>query len=57
MLGTLCTLITLISCSAPQFVLRFRDSWSSPLYGSGFSSSRFTSTAQSSIDYQLIITN
>ncbi|KAJ8355270.1 hypothetical protein AAFF_G00077320 [Aldrovandia affinis] len=102
MLGTLCTLITLLSCvsgqkvltqkpsmlsvnkqqkvtmdcnivkdedhyvswykqvpgSAPQFVLRFHHSHSSPdLYGAGFSSSRFTSRAPSSTDYQLIITN
>ncbi|KAI1884409.1 hypothetical protein AGOR_G00226110 [Albula goreensis] len=102
MLGTLCTLITLISCvsgqkvltqkptmltltkgqtatldcnierddgyyvswykqvpgSAPQFVLRFYHSHSSPdLYGTGFSSSRFTSRAQSNIDYQFIITD
>ncbi|KAJ8347473.1 hypothetical protein AAFF_G00196780 [Aldrovandia affinis] len=101
MLGTLCTLITLLSCvsgqkvltqkpsmlsvdkqqkvtmdcniakdegnyvswykqvpgSAPQFVLRFYHSHSSPVYGAGFSSSRFTSRAPSSTDYQFIITN
>ncbi|KAI4896497.1 hypothetical protein NFI96_004227 [Prochilodus magdalenae] len=44
--------------TAPQFVLRFYRSHSSPyLYGDGFSSSRFTSKASSSIDYQLIISN
>uniref|UniRef100_A0AAY4BFN3 Ig-like domain-containing protein n=1 Tax=Denticeps clupeoides TaxID=299321 RepID=A0AAY4BFN3_9TELE len=43
---------------APQFVLRFYRSHSSPdLYGTGFSSSRFTSKASSSTDYQLIISN
>ncbi|KAG5830124.1 hypothetical protein ANANG_G00316790 [Anguilla anguilla] len=102
MLGTLCTLITVLSCvsgqkfltqkpsvlsvneqqkatmdcniarddnqyvfwykqvpgSAPQYVLRFYHSHSSPdNYGAGFSSSRFTSTAQGNTDYQLIITN
>ncbi|XP_064172207.1 uncharacterized protein LOC135243978 [Anguilla rostrata] len=101
MLGTLCTLITVLSCvgsqtlltqkptllsltngqtasmdcnigpddsyhiywykqvpgSAPQYVLCFYHSHSSPSYGAGFSSSRFTSTAQSETDYQLIITN
>ncbi|XP_064176543.1 immunoglobulin lambda-1 light chain-like [Anguilla rostrata] len=102
MLGTLCTLITVLSCvggqtlltqkpsmlsltkgqtatmdcnigpkdsnniywykqvpgSAPQFVLRFYYSHGSPdIYGAGFSSSRFTSIAQSNTDYQLIITN
>ncbi|KAI4899644.1 hypothetical protein NFI96_029165 [Prochilodus magdalenae] len=44
--------------SAPQFVLSFYHSHSSPnQYGDGFSSSRFTSKASSSIDYQLIISN
>ncbi|XP_035254484.1 immunoglobulin lambda-1 light chain-like isoform X4 [Anguilla anguilla] len=44
--------------SAPQYVLRFYHSHSSPdNYGAGFSSSRFTSTAQGKTDYQLIITN
>ncbi|XP_035252819.1 immunoglobulin lambda-1 light chain-like isoform X4 [Anguilla anguilla] len=101
MLGTLCTLISVLSCvsgqkvltqkptmlsltkgqkaamdcniarhdgyvvswhkqvpgSAPQFVLYFYYSHSSPTYGAGFSSSRFTSTAQGNTDYQLIITN
>ncbi|KAG9337897.1 hypothetical protein JZ751_027550 [Albula glossodonta] len=42
---------------APQFVLRFYHSHNSPTYGTGFSSSRFTSRAQSNTDYQLIITN
>uniref|UniRef100_A0A668VPQ9 Ig-like domain-containing protein n=1 Tax=Oreochromis aureus TaxID=47969 RepID=A0A668VPQ9_OREAU len=41
----------------PQFVLYFYHSWSSPSYGSGFSSSKFTSTHQSTSDYRLIIKN
>nr|XP_046272222.1 immunoglobulin lambda-1 light chain-like isoform X1 [Scatophagus argus] len=41
---------------APQYVLRFYYSYSSPdQYGSGFSSDRFNSKASSNIDYQLII--
>ncbi|KAL7850549.1 hypothetical protein SRHO_G00198980 [Serrasalmus rhombeus] len=44
--------------AAPQFVLRFYHSHSSPdKYGDNFPSSRFTSKASSSIDYQLIISN
>ncbi|ROL53045.1 Immunoglobulin lambda-1 light chain [Anabarilius grahami] len=44
--------------SAPQFVLRFYQSHGSPdYYGDGFTSSRFTSTAQAKIDYRLIINN
>uniref|UniRef100_A0AAR2JM49 Ig-like domain-containing protein n=2 Tax=Pygocentrus nattereri TaxID=42514 RepID=A0AAR2JM49_PYGNA len=44
--------------TAPQFVLSFYYSLSSPnLYGDNFPSSRFTSKASSSIDYQLIISN
>ena len=43
--------------SAPQFVLYFYHSYSSPTYGSGFSPSHFSSTAQSNTDYQLIISN
>ncbi|KAF7688968.1 hypothetical protein HF521_013775 [Silurus meridionalis] len=43
---------------APQFVLRFYHSHSSPdLYGDNFSSTRFTSKASTNIDYQLIIRN
>ncbi|KAJ8251422.1 hypothetical protein GJAV_G00221170, partial [Gymnothorax javanicus] len=101
MLGTLCTLISVLSCvsgvtvvtqeppvltvrkgdtatmdcnlgtvttdsarwykqvpgSAPQFVLHFYHGWSSPKYGAGFSTSRFTSTHQSKSDYRLIISN
>ncbi|KAJ8345970.1 hypothetical protein SKAU_G00301630 [Synaphobranchus kaupii] len=101
MLGTLCTLIALLSCvsgvtvvtqkppvlpvskgdtatmdcnlgtvtnsaarwykqvpgSAPQFVLYFYHPNSSPTYGAGFSSSRFTSNHQSKSDYRLIIKN
>nr|XP_046272229.1 immunoglobulin lambda-1 light chain-like isoform X1 [Scatophagus argus]XP_046272230.1 immunoglobulin lambda-1 light chain-like isoform X2 [Scatophagus argus] len=41
----------------PQFVLRFHHSWSSPYYGSGFSSPKFKSTHQSQSDYRLIINN
>ncbi|KAI1884370.1 hypothetical protein AGOR_G00225710 [Albula goreensis] len=99
MLGTLCTLITLILCvsgvtvvtqkppvltvskgetatmdcnlgtvttsaarwykqvpgGAPQFVLNFYHSSSSPIYGTGFSSPSFTSSHQSKSDYRLII--
>ncbi|XP_051243627.1 immunoglobulin lambda-1 light chain-like [Dicentrarchus labrax] len=101
MLGTLCTLITALTCvsgvtvvtqkppvvtqrkgetatmdcnlgtvtnsaarwykqipgGVPQYVLRFYHSSSSPSYGSGFSSPKFTSTHQSQSDYRLIINN
>ncbi|XP_068575112.1 immunoglobulin lambda-1 light chain-like [Cebidichthys violaceus] len=100
MLGTLCTLITALTCvsgvtvvtqkpvvtvrrgetatmdcnlgnvttsgprwykqipgGVPQFVLRFYHNHSSPSYGSGFSSPKFTSTYQSKSDYRLIINN
>ncbi|XP_051243638.1 immunoglobulin lambda-1 light chain-like isoform X1 [Dicentrarchus labrax] len=101
MLGTLCTLITALTCvsgvtvvtqkppvvtlrkgetatmdcnlgtvtntyahwykqipgGVPQYVLRFYHSHSSPSYGSGFSSPKFTSTHQSQSDYRLIINN
>ncbi|KAI3359768.1 hypothetical protein L3Q82_014138 [Scortum barcoo] len=75
MLGTLCTLITALTCvsgvtvltqkppvvtipgGVPQYVLRFYHSYSSPTYGSGFSSPKFTSTHQSTSDYRLIINN
>ncbi|XP_070837325.1 immunoglobulin lambda-1 light chain-like [Chaetodon trifascialis] len=101
MLGTLCTLITALTCvsgvtvvtqkppvvtlrtgetatmdcnlgtvtdygarwykqipgGVPQFVLKFHHSDSSPKYGSGFSSPKFTSTHQSKSDYRLIINN
>uniref|UniRef100_A0A672P8S2 Ig-like domain-containing protein n=1 Tax=Sinocyclocheilus grahami TaxID=75366 RepID=A0A672P8S2_SINGR len=44
--------------AAPQFVLRSYHSHDSPdKYGDGFSSSRFTSNAQSIIHYKLIISN
>ncbi|KAK9978415.1 hypothetical protein ABG768_020166 [Culter alburnus] len=43
--------------SAPQFVLSYYHSDSDPDYGDGFTSSRFTSTTQSDIDYRLIINN
>ncbi|KAM9346410.1 immunoglobulin lambda-1 light chain-like [Symphorus nematophorus] len=98
MLGTLCTLITALTCvsgvtvvtqkppvvtlrkgetatmdcnsaidgprwfkqipgGVPQYVLRFYHSFTSPSYGSGFSSPKFTSTHQSTSDYRLIINN
>uniref|UniRef100_UPI0037E97699 immunoglobulin lambda-1 light chain-like isoform X2 n=1 Tax=Semicossyphus pulcher TaxID=241346 RepID=UPI0037E97699 len=38
-----------------QHVVRFRNDWSAPAYGSGFSSPKFTSTHQSETDYRLII--
>ncbi|XP_041812379.1 immunoglobulin lambda-1 light chain-like [Chelmon rostratus] len=101
MLGTLCTLITALTCvsgvtvvtqkppvvvlrtgetatmdcnlgtvtnsaarwykqipgGVPQFVLRFYHGSSSPLYGPGFSSTKFTSTHQSQSDYRLTISN
>ncbi|KAM6914185.1 immunoglobulin lambda-1 light chain-like [Lycodopsis pacificus] len=100
MLGTLCTLITALTCvsgvtvvtqkpvvtvrrgetatmdcnlgtvtdsaahwykqipgGVPQFVLYFYHGYSSPTYGSGFSSPKFTSTHQSTSDYRLIINN
>lgn len=40
---------------APQYVLRFYHSESSPSYGTGFSSDRFNSKSSSNIDYQFII--
>ncbi|XP_034000192.1 immunoglobulin lambda-1 light chain-like isoform X2 [Trematomus bernacchii] len=98
MLGTLCTLITALTCvdavivltqtpavhtvstgqevvlncnverdhnrvnwykqvpgEAPQYVLTFYRTDSSPTFGSGFSSDRFNSKASSTIDYQFII--
>ncbi|XP_078017389.1 immunoglobulin lambda-1 light chain-like isoform X2 [Epinephelus lanceolatus] len=101
MLGTLCTLITALTCvsgvtvvtqkppvvtlrkgetatmdcnlgtvtgyeavwykqipgGVPQYVLRFHHTYSSPRYGSGFSSPKFTSNHQSTTDYRLIINN
>ncbi|KAL7850555.1 hypothetical protein SRHO_G00199040 [Serrasalmus rhombeus] len=42
---------------APQYVISNRHSWSSPGYGSGFSSPKFTSTHSSQSDYTLIISN
>ncbi|XP_060719650.1 immunoglobulin lambda-1 light chain-like [Tachysurus vachellii] len=41
----------------PQYVLRHYHGWSSPSYGSGFSSPKFTSTYSSKSDYKLIISN
>ncbi|KAK3509216.1 hypothetical protein QTP70_025573, partial [Hemibagrus guttatus] len=41
----------------PQYVLRNYHGWSSPQYGSGFSSPKFTSTHSSKSDYKLIISN
>ncbi|XP_074512654.1 immunoglobulin lambda-1 light chain-like [Sebastes fasciatus] len=40
---------------APQYVLRFYHSESSPTFGSGFSSDRFNSKSSSNIDYEFII--
>ncbi|XP_041813476.1 immunoglobulin lambda-1 light chain-like isoform X6 [Chelmon rostratus] len=40
---------------APQYVVRFRHSDSSPSFGTGFSSDRFNSKSTSNIDYQFII--
>ncbi|XP_037649291.1 immunoglobulin lambda-1 light chain-like isoform X2 [Sebastes umbrosus] len=40
---------------APQYVLYFYHSHSSPTFGSGFSSDRFNSKSSSNIDYQFII--
>nr|XP_061805716.1 immunoglobulin lambda-1 light chain-like [Nerophis lumbriciformis] len=40
---------------APQLILRHRHSWSSPDYGSGFSSSQFNAKTSSSVDFQFII--
>nr|XP_040046025.1 immunoglobulin lambda-1 light chain-like isoform X2 [Gasterosteus aculeatus aculeatus] len=100
MLGTLCTLITALTCvsgvtvvtqkpvvavttgetvsidcnlgtvtnrvarwykqipgGVPQFVLSYHHSLSSPSYGTGFSSPKFTSTHQSTTDYRLNIKN
>ncbi|KAL6476941.1 hypothetical protein MHYP_G00154400 [Metynnis hypsauchen] len=42
---------------APQYVLRNYHGYSSPSYGSGFSSPKFTSTHSSQSDYTLIISN
>ncbi|CAJ1075141.1 immunoglobulin lambda-1 light chain-like isoform X1 [Xyrichtys novacula] len=39
----------------PQHVVRMYHSWSSPSYGSGFSSPKFNSTHQSQTDYRLTI--
>uniref|UniRef100_UPI0037E9A4B3 immunoglobulin lambda-1 light chain-like n=1 Tax=Semicossyphus pulcher TaxID=241346 RepID=UPI0037E9A4B3 len=99
MLGTLCTLITALTCvsavtlvtqkppvvtlrrgetatmdcnlgtvtdrsarwykqipgGVPKFIMYSYHGWSSPTYGSGFSSPKFTSTHQSKSDYRLII--
>ncbi|KAI4894804.1 hypothetical protein NFI96_032146, partial [Prochilodus magdalenae] len=41
----------------PQYVLNNYHSFSSPYYGSGFSSPKFTSTHSSQSDYTLIISN
>nr|XP_061805718.1 immunoglobulin lambda-1 light chain-like [Nerophis lumbriciformis] len=40
---------------APQLILWHYHSWSSPSYGSGFSSSQFNAKTSSSVDYQFII--
>uniref|UniRef100_A0A8C6WUS5 Ig-like domain-containing protein n=1 Tax=Neogobius melanostomus TaxID=47308 RepID=A0A8C6WUS5_9GOBI len=41
----------------PQFLLKFHHTDSSPIYGSGVSSSKFTCTHQSKKDYRLTINN
>ncbi|XP_076852921.1 immunoglobulin lambda-1 light chain-like [Brachyhypopomus gauderio] len=41
----------------PQYVLQNYHGWSSPEYGSGFSSPKFTSTHSSKSDYNLVIDN
>ena len=41
----------------PQFVLVFDKGWSSPTYGSGFSSPKFRCNFQSTTGYRLIINN
>ncbi|XP_060768996.1 immunoglobulin lambda-1 light chain-like [Neoarius graeffei] len=41
----------------PQYILRRYHEQSSPVYGSGFSSPKFTSTHSSKSDYNLIISN
>ncbi|XP_051797154.1 immunoglobulin lambda-1 light chain-like [Acanthochromis polyacanthus] len=41
----------------PQFAVKLYHTDSSPTYGSGFSSPKFTSTHQSKSDYRLIINN
>ncbi|XP_069042170.1 immunoglobulin lambda-1 light chain-like [Lepisosteus oculatus] len=43
--------------AVPQFVLYFYRTHSAPTYGAGFSSSRFTSRAQTNTDYQLIVSS
>ncbi|KAG7460485.1 Immunoglobulin lambda-1 light chain [Solea senegalensis] len=43
--------------AVPQFVIVFYHGDSSPTYASGFSSSKFTCTHQSTSDYRLIIKN
>ena len=40
---------------APQYILYFYHSHSSPTFGTGFSSDRFDSEASSNINYQFII--
>ncbi|KAF7688955.1 hypothetical protein HF521_013762 [Silurus meridionalis] len=41
----------------PQYVIRHRQAWSNPEYGSGFSSPKFTSTCSSPSDCKLVISN
>ncbi|KAL7850540.1 hypothetical protein SRHO_G00198890 [Serrasalmus rhombeus] len=47
----------LVAGEAPQYVISNRHSWSSPSYGSGFSSPKFTSTCSSNSDCSVIISN
>ncbi|CAI5675566.1 unnamed protein product [Oreochromis niloticus] len=55
--GSHCRWYKQIPGGVPQFVLYFYHGWSSPSYGSGFSSPKFTSTHQSTSEYRLIINN
>ncbi|XP_066498598.1 immunoglobulin lambda-1 light chain-like [Hoplias malabaricus] len=44
-----------VAGGVPQYMLRNYHGWTSPEYGSGFSSPKFTSTHSSQSDYTLII--
>uniref|UniRef100_A0A3Q4B8U7 Uncharacterized protein n=1 Tax=Mola mola TaxID=94237 RepID=A0A3Q4B8U7_MOLML len=48
-------LLASVPGEAPQYVLRFYHSHSSPGFGTGFSSERFNSKCSSNTDEQLII--
>ncbi|KAL3987007.1 WAS protein family, member 3 [Sarotherodon galilaeus] len=55
--GSYCRWYKQIPGGVPQLVLYFHHRVSSPTYGSGFSSPKFTSTHQLTSDYRLIINN